>query len=312
MLRQTDKQWLEENDIIDRYLLGQLTEEEIQRFNEVLAYSDDLKDEIAFQATLAAAIREYSRTDIKRRLREAIQKSYPIRMDTAVEKHRTLHYWMYIRAAAVILLFLGGLWLLYLRMAEDKSPAPVVEEKTQKNNPVKEEVKLPPKQEVISEYREPQKNEQPVKRVTTRRTTEERKPPVLSAPSDSAHGGYAQKFPINAALFPRPNEVKASLELTDDNLQTETRIVFKNPTDLTAVNLIPSSEDKNGFPEWFYVHWEKPVLNVYLDYTRYLNLFKGAKIVQQKQDLLLLLDQHNYHVRLQEGTKFHKAVIGRK
>ena len=217
---------------------------------------------------------------------------------------------MYIRAAAVILLFMGGLWMFYQWMSGENSPAPIGEDNVKKQEPVKEKVLLPPKQENISEYREPPRKEK-VRRQQVRngKSDDSRKPTLMSMPADTTHGRSVQKFITDPALFPKPNEIKTTLDLIDETKQVETKIYFKNPTDLTAGDITSAFEEKNDMLQWFYVNYDKTVLSVYLDNTKYLSIFKNAKLIQQKETLLIHLEKTSYQVGLKEDAKFRKAVL---
>lgn len=311
MLTQNDKQWIEENEIIDRYILEQLNVEDKVRFSALLASSEELREETEFSAMVAAAVRQFSRTELKRKIKTAVKESGIPSASPAHHATRPSHYWLYIRAAALILIFLGGVWMFYLWMSGDKSPAPITEDQSVKTLPVKEKNLPPPKQETISEYREPVKKDKPKKTAKTEKKSEEKRPQLLSMPADTMHARSVQKFTVNPALYPKTNEVKASLELTDEKKQIETKILFKNPTDLSAVNITATSEEAGGKLMWFYVHYENQVLNVYLDNTKYLNMFKNSKLIQQKQALLIVLEKSSYQVDMKDQAKFRKAVIAK-
>ncbi len=309
MLTQNDKQWIEENEIIDRYILEQLDGDDKIRFSAMLASSNELREETEFSAMVAAAARQYSRTELKRKIKAAVKESGISPGAQAQHAERPSHYWLYIRAAALILIFLGGVWMFYLWMSGEKSPAPITEDQSGKTIPVKEKTLPPPKQEIISEYREPVKKDKPKKTAKSEKKSEEKRPQLLSMPADTLHTRSVQKFTVNPALFPKTTEVKASLELTEDHKQIDTKIYFKNPTDLSAVNITATSEEAGGKLQWFYVHYENQVLNVYLDNTKFLNLFKNSKLIQQKQTLLIVLEKSSYQVDMKEQAKFRKAVL---
>jgi hypothetical protein len=307
MLTPEEKKQIDDEEIVEKYILEQLNNEEKNRFEQLLSASDELRKELEFNALTIAAIRQYSRTELKKRIKESL-KQVPASPAMAVPKSGT---WMYIRAAALILLFMGGLWMFYQWMSGEQSPAPIVEDTPKKSPPVKEQLMLPPKQETISEYREPVKNETTKKSVPYKKSDEIKKPQLMSMPSDSTHGRSVQKFAVNPALFPKPNEVKTTLDMIDDHKQIETKIYFKNPSDLSAVDITATHEEKNGALHWFYVHYDNQILNVYLDNTKYLNIFKNSKLIQQKDALLVVLEKSSYQINLKDNVKFKKATITR-
>ncbi len=309
MLTPEEKKWIDEGEITERYILGQLDPGDKNRFEQLLTSDEELRNELEFEAMTIAAIRQYSRTELKKRIRESLKQSRPAPAMTIQKSAGTGQAWMYIRAAAVILLFLGGIWLFYQWMYGDQSPAPIGEDKEKKQEPAKEKILLPPKQETISEYREPPKKEKIRKQVRNGRSEDSRRPAVLSMPADTAHSRSVQKFVADPALFPKPNEVKTTIDLIDETRQAEIRILFKNPTDLSAVDITVPHEEQNETLQWFYVHYDNTDLNVYLDNTKYLNVFRSAKLIRQKETLLIHLEKTSYQVSLKDDVKFRKALL---
>ncbi len=311
MLTPNEIKRIEDDEIVEKYILEQLTEDEKTRFEKLLSTSDELKRELEFTALTIAAIRQYSRTELKKRINESLKQTHSSPAMTTQKTVLPGQTWMYIRAAALFLLFMGGLWMFYQWMSGEHSPAPIGDDALKKTQPVKEQIMLPPRQETISEYREAEKKEPVKKNIKQNKSDENIKPQLLSMPADSSHGRSAQKFIANPALFPKPNEIKTTLDLIDETKQMETKIYFKNPTDLSAVDITTTHEVKNEVLQWFYVHYDNQILNVYLDNTKHLNYFKNSKLIQQKDVLLIILEKSTYQVNLKDNTKFRKAVIAR-
>lgn len=308
MLQENDKQWLENNDILEGYIFNRLTPEDKSRLESLLDAEPEVQRELDMTAMIIAAVRQKERAELKERIRAKLNAGSSAKILTMDNRPSAVSLTQkVIRFAAAIALLAGGTWVIYHLYTSQHDKAPVTKDDLKTiESPKQQKPVFLPKEEKISEFKE--KTDTPKSNGKIRKTLSDKKPALVSVPAETVHVKAGQKFVVNPLLFPKANEVKVPL-ITADNKDTETRIIFKNPIDLSAVNIQQTSADTAGTLLWFYVYYENQVLNVYLDNSKYLTAFKNARILEQKDQLTLQLEKSRYTVDLKPSDKFKKAVI---
>ncbi|MBX7150889.1 hypothetical protein K1X84_04575, partial [bacterium] len=75
MVDHTTRQWLDENEVLERHLLNRLTADEVGRLQKLLQSFPELTDELEFQKMILAGIRHTGRVELKERLKSNVGQS---------------------------------------------------------------------------------------------------------------------------------------------------------------------------------------------------------------------------------------------
>lgn len=310
MLTEEERKWIDENDVLDRHIFGRLNEEDAARFQFLLDRDPSFREEMEFNAALIAGIRQKGRLEMKQRLQAALKEEAPNgEMHLHVSSHKpALHENMsfMLKMAAALILLVGGSIITY-KLFFDKPVELQFTKKEIKNEEVPAQAVTPKeekKQQIIPDDS---------KKITAKKSTPkqkmEEKPMIAATPPENLMQKHNQKFRVETFMMPKPNEVKATLIHTDSKTEQETIILFKNSTDLVAVNIKETQQEDNGKLQWFYVVYENRILNVYVDNSKYLNLFKNAKLTESAAELQLEIKDASYRINLSSVEKFKKAVL---
>ncbi|QCK16637.1 tetratricopeptide repeat protein [Mangrovivirga cuniculi] len=101
---------MNKEELIDRYLAGELNEEEKSNFKKMMDDDPSIAEEVKFRRELKLAIKKSERTQIKEML-------------SATEKARgksvKINWPMYLAAASVAFIFITGLWFFVLNDKPD-------------------------------------------------------------------------------------------------------------------------------------------------------------------------------------------------
>lgn len=307
-----DTKWLEENDILDRYVLGRLTAEEKARLEALMLADPERRREVEMTAMVAGAVRQRGRADLKARLRDQIQASGTTASVMSFSPGgRNSGRWLtaswIMKAAAIVTIAAGASYLAYRLFFHVPDVEPVVEKEIP--SPALENGKpLPPaKEEKMMAFREDSAKAPLAKKSTGKGATTTR-PLTLSAPTENAKTKGAQKFKAESILLPKMNELKLVV-VAEDKTESESRLLFRNPVDLTAVDIKEASLEKDGRLEWFYVHYEDRMLSVYLDHSKGPVYFKTPRLEIGASQLVLHTNGHAYSIDLTPKERFHKAVL---
>lgn len=299
MLDNTTRQWLDENEVLERHLLNRLTADETDRLQKLLQSFPELADELEFQKMIIAGIRQNGRLELKERLKSNIAQSKN-------HSSKTFVLYSYLKIAAVVAVLIGVSWIVYSRIAAKPEPAPSADIK--KEAPPKELKIEQPKIEKSVDPKTGGQQQIASKKSTGKQNVQE-KPLIVSTPSETAAVKHKQKLNIESLKFLKPNELTVSVNILDEKKTLETKLFFKNPTDLTAVNIKETQSEKDNQLEWFYVIYENRVLNLYLDNTQYLKVFKNASLEETSERLVIKISSALYTVDLKSKDKFKKAVL---
>lgn len=307
MLTVEERKWIEENDILDRYVFGRLTEEEAARFQFLLDRDPSFLEEMEFNTAIIAAIRQQGRLDMKQRLQEALKEESGMELHVSQhtpESRRTLP--LLLKIAAALIALVGGSVITYQLFFNKPVEVPMAEKEINvKRAPEKIET---PKDE-LKEQIAPDKSKKVAAKKSTSKQKSEEKPMIAATPPENLMQKHNQKFRVESYMMPKPNEVKATLVNADLKTEQETIILFKNPTDLVAVNIKETHSEENGKLLWFFVLYDNQILNVYVDNSKYLALFKNAKLTATASSLQIETKDASYLVDLKSADKFRKAVI---
>jgi hypothetical protein len=310
MLTQEERNWLEENDVLDRHIFGQLTEEEEARFQFLLDKDPSFLEEAEFNTAVIAAIRNKGRMEMKLRLRETLKTgapAEPMQLHTSTWELQP-RQWMplILKAAAVIIILAGGTVLTYQLFFNKPVEAPIADKEIKKEQvPSQTET---PKEESKQETKTDESKKIAAKKSTAKQKLEE-KPMIAATPPGNLMQKHNQRFRAENFMMPKPNEVKAVIISGESKLEQETKILFKNSTDLVAVDIKETQLEQNGKLNWFYVVYENKILNVYIDNSKYLTLFKNARMTETAAALQIEIKGTAYTVDLSSKEKFKKAVI---
>ena len=310
MLTQEERNWLEENDVLDRHIFGQLTEEEEARLQFLLDKDPSFLEEAEFNTAMIAAIRNKGRLEMKLRLRDALKQEM---MSEPMQLHKSanipeLRQWIpfILKAAAAIIILAGGSVLTYQLFFNKPIEAPIADKEIKREQvPSQTET---PKEELKKETLPDESKKIAAKKSTAKQKTEE-KPMIAATPPENLMQKHNQKFRAENFMMPKPNEVKAIIITAESKIEQETKILFKNSTDLVAVNIKETQLEENGKLRWFYVVYENQVLNVYIDNSKYLTLFRNARLTETATVLQIEAKEAIYTVDLNAKEKFKKAVI---
>ncbi len=309
MLTQEERNWLEENDVLDRHIFGQLTEEEEARFQFLLDKDPSFLEEAEFNTAVIAAIRNKGRMELKLRLRESLktEASEPLQLHTS-SNSSGMRQWVpfILKAAAAIIIMAGCSVLTYQLFFNKPIEAPIADKEIKKEQvPSQTET---PKEETKKEIHSDDSKKIAAKKSTAKQKIDE-KPVIAATPPENLMQKHNQKFRIENFMMPKPNEVKAVIVTGESKTEHETKILFKNATDLVAVNIKDTQLEENGKLTWFYVVYENQVLNVYIDNSKYLTLFRNARLTETATVLQIEAKEAIYTVDLNAKEKFKKAVI---
>ncbi|HMZ03605.1 MAG TPA: hypothetical protein PLA15_03550 [bacterium] len=298
MVNPTDRQWLDENEIIDKFVFGRLTDNESIRLNE-LRKNEDFNAMFDRELMTIAALRAHGRIAMKQRIRELLHTSSPLHLshtaNPAPGKVMTMRFvW---RAAATVAVIAGGLWIYKMNL----QPAPEVAKKQNIQNeqaPIVNTDKQAPAQ-TSTEPGTPSND------VAAKRTNKpnERKSMIAGQLPPSKTDRTRP-----AALAAVPHEVYVSISVLNATESTETRILFKNPFDLVAADIRETQEEKDGQLNWFYVYYENRIVSAYLDNSKYVARFIGTHLKEEPGVLIINTPQSKYRVDLTTKEKFKKAV----
>lgn len=310
MLTQEERSWLEENDVLDRHIFGQLTEEEEARFQFLLDKDPSFLEEAEFNTALIAAIRNKGRMEMKERIRETLKQEIP---SEPMQLHRSGHVPeaselmpLLLKIAAAIIVLVGGSVLTYQLFFNKPVDVPMAEKEIKKEQtPSSIET---PKEESKQESLPDETKKIAAKKSTAKQKIED-KPMIAATPPENLMQKHNQKFRAENFMMPKPNEVKALVIFGEPAVEQETKILFKNSTDLVAVNIKDTQLEENGKLSWFYTVYENKILNVYIDNSKYLTLFKNARMKETASALQLEVKDAVYTIDLTSKEKFKKAVI---
>ena len=309
MLTEEERKWIEENDILDRHIFGHLMEEEAARFQFLLDRDPSFLEEMEFNTAIVAAIRQNGRLEMKQRLQEALKEeiSTPAmsvhRTPKTQESHKGL---LLLKIAAAVLLLIGGSVIVYQLYFTKPIEAPIADQEERiKQLPAQTET---PKEEVKQQTVPDESKKIAAKKSTTKQKADE-KPMIAATPPENLMQKHNQKFRVETYMMPKPNEVNAKLMNSDSKTEQETVILFKNPTDLVAVGIQETHSEDNGKLKWFFVVYENHILNVYIDNSKYLTLFRNAQLTENTSSLQIAIKDASYIVDIKSTEKFKKAVI---
>jgi hypothetical protein len=294
---------------LDRHIFGQLTEEEEARFQFLLDKDPSFLEEAEFNTAVIAAIRNKGRMELKMRLRESLktEASEPMQLHTS-SNSSDLRQWVpfILKAAAAIIILAGGSVLTYQLFFNKPIEAPIADKEIKKELvPSQTET---PKEETKKEILSDDSKKIAAKKSTAKQKTEE-KPMIAATPPENLMQKHNQKFRAENFMMPKPNEVKAVIITAESKIEQETKILFKNSTDLVAVDIKETQLEENGKLNWFYVVYENKILNVYIDNSKYLTLFKNARLIESAAELNIEIKDAVYNVDLTSKEKFKKAAI---
>ncbi len=304
-----ERQWLEQDDVLDRYVLGRLSDEERRRLERLLASDPDAAEELALTQAIVAAVRQQGRVDLKQRLKDQLRSDGPVlQLIEGGATPRSIRPRL-LKVAAAILIVAGLSYLVY-RVVYRTPETPVAEESVkEKASPVQSPAS------VESGAEKPKPSEEsaakgPLAKKSTGKGTIVTRPQTYSAPAETIPAKHSQRFRAEDLLMPRTIELP--LTLIRESGTIESRLRFKNPVDLSAVNIKPMQEDEDGRLLWFYVHFDQDVLSVYLDNTRYTNYFKKPRLEVSAERLVLWTNGYEYRIDRAGPEKFRKAVLYEK
>lgn len=309
MLTQEERNWLEENDVLDRHIFGQLTEEEEARFQFLLDKDPSFLEEAEFNTVVIAAIRNKGRMEIKLRLRETLKEdsSVPMQLhksESAPQGRQIMP--ILLKAAATVMVLVGGSVLIYQLFFNKPVETPIADKEIKKEQvPSQTET---PKEESKQETKTDESKKIAAKKSTAKQKLEE-KPMIAATPPGNLMQKHNQRFRAENFMMPKPNEVKAVIISGESKLEQETKILFKNSTDLVAVDIKETQLEQNGKLNWFYVVYENKILNVYIDNSKYLTLFTNARMTETASALQIDIKDAKYTIDLTSKEKFKKAVI---
>jgi hypothetical protein len=308
-MNEQDAKWLEQEDVLDRYVLGRLTIEERRRLEQLLASDPDAGEDLALTQAIIAAVRQQGRVDLKERLKNQLRSDGPVlHLIEGGATPRSIRPRL-LKVAAAILIVAGLSYLVY-RVVYRTPETPVAEESVkEKASPVQ----LPTSAESGAEKPKPSEESAakgPLAKKSTGKGTIVTRPQTYSAPAETIPAKHSQRFRAEGLLMPRTIELP--LTLIRESRAIESRLRFKNPVDLSAVNIKPMQEEKGGRLLWFYIHFDQDVLSVYLDNTRYTSYFKEPRLEVSAERLVLWTDGYEYRIDLTGPEKFRKAVLHEK
>lgn len=288
MIDPTQQQWLDNEEILERFVLNRLSPDEERRLSELRRHHPELENAIALQARVIAGIRVLGRRELRARLaRELTEKQKGNRIVWTPA--------LFLKVAAALVILAGTAWWVATFTQPEPDLTPVAESQKKIKQPLKADSAMKKKSEEI---------EQPV---SVPKKGIRQKPTRLSAPAATTISKQRNKLNAQSMAMLRPNEVSATLyTATGDTIPT--RVFFKNPSDLSAVNIKVPVEDRDGQLESFYVHYEKDQLSVYLDNSRYLSRFQNALLTDNTTELLITADTLAYRVDLKSAERFKRAV----
>lgn len=310
MLTDEERKWIDENDVLDRYVFGQLNEEEAARFQFLIDKDPSFLDEVEFNSAIIAGIRQKGRLEMKQRIQWALKEeptSAEMHLQTSARTPGARESMPFLlKIAAAVLLLIGASVIAYQVFFNKPAEAPMAEDEVIiKTKPA--EVKSPKEEIKVPDVPEESKKVT-VKKSTSKQKSEE-KPMIAATPPENLMQKRNQKFRVETYMMPKPNEITVSLFKTESKTETETIVLFKNPTDLVAVNINETYAEDDGRLKWFFVVYENQILNAYLDNSKYLTLFKNAKLTETSTSLQIDIKDASFVVDLKSAEKFKKAVI---
>ncbi len=311
MLTQDERNWLEENDVLDRHIFGRLTEEESARLQFLLDKDPSFQEEFDLNIAMAAAIRHNGRLEMKQRLQTSIKEdagtpTEPVVLPmTARESGRREGFPLLLKLAAAVLVLAGASVIFYQLFFSRPVQTPMADEQIKKEStPAQTET---PKESV--RMTPPDESKKVAAKKSTGKQKAEEKPMIAATPPENILQKRNQRFHAESLMMPKPNEVDAVVITEDVKTETPTKILFKNPTDLIAVNIKETQSEENGRLGWFYVVYENRILNVYIDNSKYLALFRNARLTESASALVIEIRDAAYTVDLSAKDKFKKAVL---
>lgn len=310
MLTEEEKKWIDENDVLDRHIFGRLSEEEAARLQFLLDKDPSFLDEMEFNTAMIAGIRQKGRLELKQRLQETLKEEAPsgdrhLHVSSRTPANRETIPFL-LKIAAAIILLLGGSVVTYQLFFSKPVEVPIADKEIIiKDAPAQIEK---PKEEVKQQVITDESKKIAAKKSTSKQKSED-KPMIAATPPENLMQKHNQKFRVETFMMPKPNEVTATLVNIESKAEQETIILFKNPTDLVAVNIKETHLEESGKLQWFFVVYENHILNVYVDNSKYLTLFKNSKLSESASSLQIEIKDASYLVDLKSAEKFKKAVI---
>ncbi len=273
MLNPLDQAWIEEKEIMDRFVFGKLSHDEGTRFDNLLQSDENLRIELSAHLVAIAAIRENGRRQMKARIQE-------------LTKTKSFSIGIYYRVAAAIVAAAGLSFMLYTLNRTPVEPI-AMEDRL----PVVDTVKSIGDKNVAKSDPIQDKNE-------IRRTTKvSEKKMIASIPPGKRDVRHAMT---------KPNEL--TLPLKSANASKEIRLLFKNPIDLTAVRIKETQSVQDGQLQWFYTHYANDVVNVYLDNAQYYEAFVQSELKEAGGIVSIITAQGTFQWDGTSKEKFVKAT----
>lgn len=311
MLTQEERNWLDENDVLDRHIFGRLTDEESARLQFLLDKDPEFQEEFDLNLAMAAAIRNKGRMDLKERLKESLKEdATPVA--SPMELHRTskelktqMTMPLWLKLAAAIAVLAGASVVSYMLFFDKPIETPIAEEqiKQEKVPALIETPKEQPKQPIV-----PDESKKVAAKKGTVKQKSEDKPMIAATPPENLLQKRNQRFHAESLMMPKLNEVDAVVISGEPKVEEPTKILFRNSTDLVAVNITETQSEDNGRLNWFYVVYENRILNVYIDNSKYLTSFRNARLTESGTSLLIEIKDASYTVDLASKDKFKKAL----
>jgi hypothetical protein len=299
MVTQEDRNWLDENDIFDKFIFDRLTGADRVRLQKLIADHSDVNAELELNLMIAAGLRQKGRWEMKRRLQDNLGSGRPYVFSLMSQTS------LILKIAAAVVILLGSSFIIYKSFIQTPEPASVAQNEL-KNEDANKEVMTIPREEKADSEKSTQK-------LTAKKSVAkpllEQRPVIAAAPTETIPTVRNQKFRVEASMIPKPNEIKIPLKLEAENKEIEGKLFFRNPIDLSAVNIKETQGEQNGQLTWFYVFYENRVLNIYLDNTTYLTYFKNASLTESLSALTLRTEQVSYVIDVTSKDKFKKAVL---
>ncbi len=294
MITREVQSWLDENEILDKHIFGTLADADRTRLQRLMNDHPELLEELELSQMIIAGIRQHGRREMKRRLR--------IGLESVNAPAASSSFFVYLRVAAAVMVLLGSSYLVYELFLNNTPAAPVAQDELKKEDTV---ATVPKAEKSDSEI-----NSQTfAAKKSAGKPAFDQKPALAAAPAETIVTVHNQKFRVEAAMIPKANEIKILLTLEAGKKEMDSKLLFKNPIDLTAVNIKETQGEQNGTLTWFYVFYENHILNVYLDNSKYLNDFKNATLTESLSVLTLQTSRASYVVDLTAKDKFKKAVL---
>ena len=302
MLNPNEKVWSEDEERIENYLLGRLNEQEKTLLEQRLRTDEDLRKSVELSAMILAGIRQKGREDLKARLKDQLKGTSSLTSNGS-SQDKNLFLYSGIKIAAAIIAAIGVSFLIYRLMTSNPGVPQATDEsqKEMKN----ENVDLPKNGPVADKD-----DKKDLEKITGKKSTSvNNKPSVLSAPSEEIPAKRNQRLKGESLKYMKPNELVVTLTVEKEKKSLETKLLFKNPSDLTVMNIQETQMEQDGRLEWFYVYYDNRILSLYIDNIKYLSVFKNSALSETPGHLQMTVGALQYSIDLTSKDKFKKAVL---